>query len=116
MPLLKLETSVVLCAEKKTSLLSSLSRILAQDTGKPERYVMVVIKDGAAVMMAGGEVPGALVDVRGIGGLGGGVNKKLSESVCALLQKECGISPEAVYLNFTDVKGENWGFNNSTFG
>ena len=115
MPLLKLETSVTLGKDKKTSLLSSLSRILAQDTGKPEGYVMVVIEDGASVMMAKKECAGALVDIRGIGGLSGGVNKKLSESVCALLQEECGIPPEAVYLNFTDVKAENWGFNNSTF-
>ena len=116
MPLLKLETSVALSKEKKSSLLSSLSKIMAQDTGKPERYVMIVIEDGASVMMANAQCPGAFVDVRGIGGLIAPVNKKLSQSICTLLQKECGISPEAVYLNFSDVKAENWGFNNSTFG
>ena len=116
MPLIKLETSVKLTSEKKSSLLASLSKVLAKETGKPEPYVMVVIEDGAAVMMAGAEVDGALVDIRGIGGLGPTVNKKLSQGVCDLLKKECGISPEAVYLNFTDVKAENWGFNNSTFG
>ena len=71
MPLLQLKTSSTLSKEQKSSLLSSLSTALSQDTGKPERYVMVVIDDGAAVMMAGGEVTGAFVDVKGIGGLGG---------------------------------------------
>lgn len=116
MPLLKLETSVALSQDKKSSLLLSLSKALAQDIGKSERHVMVVIADGATVMMAGATVSGAFVDIRGIGGLSGKVNKKLSQSVCGILYKECGISPEAVYLNFTDVEAENWGFNNSTFG
>ena len=115
MPLLKLETSVAISQEKKTSLSTSLSKILAQDTGKSESHCMIVIEDGASVMMAQKQGPGAFVDIRGIGGLTGSVNRKLSRSVCTLLQKECGIPPEAVYLNFTDVKAENWGFNNSTF-
>jgi phenylpyruvate tautomerase len=116
MPLLKLETSVVLSPEKKSSLLLSLTKVLARDTGKAERHVMVVIEDGAAVMMAGQVVSGAFVDVRGIGGLTGKVNRQLSEDICTILQQECSISPEAVYLNFTDVKADNWGFNRSTFG
>jgi len=115
-PLLQLKTSVALSKDQKSALLTSLSNALSQDTGKPERYVMVVIDDGASVMMAGSEVSGAFVDVKGIGGLGGSVNKKLTQSICGILQKTCGISPETVYLNFTDVKAENWGFNNSTFG
>jgi phenylpyruvate tautomerase len=115
MPLLKLETSVALDKEKKSSLLSSLSKIVAQDTGKPEGYVMVVIRDDASIMMAKKECAAAFVDIRGIGGLNSFVNKKLSQNICSLLYNQIGVSPEAVYLNFTEFVPENWGFNNTTF-
>lgn len=116
MPLLKLETSVTLEPENKSALLASLGSVLARDTGKSAAHVMVLIADGVALSMAGKQGPGALVDVRGIGGLNASVNRKLSASVCELLQQQCEIPPGAVYLNFTELQASNWGFNGSTFG
>ena len=116
MPLLRLETSVALEPEKKSALLASLGEILARDTGKATSHVMIVIVDRVELSMAGKQCPGAFVDVRGIGGLNGGVNRKLSASVCELLQQKCGIRPGAVYLNFTELQASHWGFNGSTFG
>ena len=48
--------------------------------------------------------------------LGEDVNRKLSQQVCRLLEDSLGISPDRVYLNFTDVDAGNWGWNGSTFG
>ena len=116
MPLLKLETSVALAPEKQSALLVSLGEILARDTGKAASHVMIVIADRVEISMAGKQGPGAFVDVRGIGGLNGSVNRKLSASVCELLQQQCDIPPGAVYLNFTELQASHWGFNGSTFG
>ena len=52
MPLLKLETTVVLTDDKQQALLASLSKILAETTGKPEQYVMVTANQ-VAMQMAG---------------------------------------------------------------
>ena len=41
MPLLKLETTVVLSEEKREALLASLFKTVAETIGKPEQYVMV---------------------------------------------------------------------------
>ena len=41
MPLLKLETTVVLSEDKRPALLASLSKIVAETIGKPQRYIMV---------------------------------------------------------------------------
>jgi hypothetical protein len=41
MPLLKLETTVVLSEDKRQALLASLSKIVAETIGKPQQYVMV---------------------------------------------------------------------------
>ena len=43
MPLLKLETTVVLSDDKRQALLASLSKTVAETIGKPQQYVMVVV-------------------------------------------------------------------------
>ena len=115
MPLLRLETSVALPEDKRNALLASLSKAVAETIGKPEQYVMVSASP-AAMLMSGKPGDGAFVDLRSIGGLSDEVNRKLSHQVCKLLKDSLGISPDRVYLNFTDVDAGNWGWNGSTFG
>ncbi len=115
MPLLKLETSVALSDDKRKGLLASLSIAVAAATGKPEQYVMVTISQ-AAMVMSGKAGDTAFVDIRGIGGLGGDANRKLSQLVCKLITGSLGIPGDRIYLNFTDVPAGNWGWNGSTFG
>ena len=115
MPLLRLETTVVLSEEKRKTLLSSLSKTIAGTIGKPEQYMMVTI-DHSAILMSGKAGEAAFVEIRSIGGLGGEVNRKLSQQVCKQLNESLAISPERVYLNFIEVDAQNWGWNDSTFG
>jgi phenylpyruvate tautomerase len=115
MPLLKLETTVTLPEEKQKALLAALSKAVAATIGKPEQYVMVTASQ-AAMLMSGGPGEAAFVDIRSIGGLTGDVNRKISQQVCKLLNDSLGIALNRVYLNFTDVKANNWGWNGSTFG
>lgn len=115
MPLLKLETTVVLSEDKMKALLASLSKAVAGTIGKPEQYVMVSISQ-AAMVMSGRPGDAAFVDVRSIGGLSSDANRKLSQQICKLLNDSLGIPPERVYLNFNDVEAGNWGWNGSTFG
>jgi phenylpyruvate tautomerase PptA (4-oxalocrotonate tautomerase family) len=115
MPLLKLETTVVRSEDKWKALLVSLSNTVAETIGKPEQYVMVTASQ-AVMLMSGNPGDAAFVDVRSIGGLTGEVNRKLSQKICALLNDSLGVPENRVYLNFTDVKASNWGWNGSTFG
>jgi phenylpyruvate tautomerase PptA (4-oxalocrotonate tautomerase family) len=115
MPLLKLETTVVLSEDKRKALLVSLSKAVAETIGKPEQYVMVTASR-AAMVMSGKPGDAAFVDIRSIGGLSDDVNPRLSQQICKLLGGSLGISPDRVYLNFTDVDAGNWGWNGSTFG
>ena len=115
MPLLKLETTVVLTEDQRQALLASLSKIVAETIGKPQQYVMVAASQ-AAMQMSGSAGDAAFVDVRSIGGLTGDVNRKLSQRVCGLLHDSLGIPPNRIYLNFTEVEASQWGWNGSTFG
>ena len=114
MPLLKLQTSVLLPEDEQDTLIRALSKLLAEATGKPERYVMVLLEEGRACM-AGKMAPAAFADVRGIGGLTPEVNADISARLAALLREKLDIPAENVYLNFTDVAAENWGWNGRTF-
>ncbi len=115
MPLLKLETTVVLTEDKRQALLASLSKTVAETIGKPQQYVLVAAGQ-AAMQMSGSPGEAAFVDVRSIGGLTEDVNSKLSQKVCQLLHDSLGIPQNRIYLNFTDVEASRWGWNGNTFG
>lgn len=115
MPLLKLETSVPVAAEKKEKLILALSRILSEVTGKPEAYTMVTFGETTA-SFAGKIKSIAFADVRGIGGLAPAVNAGISREVASLLKKELNIDPENIYITFTEVPATNWGWKGGTFG
>ena len=115
MPLLKLETTFAFSDDQRQQLLASLSKTVADCIGKPEQYVMVTIGP-AAILMSGKPGDAAFVDVRSIGGLSADVNRQISQRVCALLAQSLRVPQNRVYVNFTDVKAGNWGWNGSTFG
>ena len=115
MPLLRLETTVVLPDEKQKALLAALSKAVAIAIGKPEQYVMVTASP-ASILMSGKPGDAAFVDIRSIGGLSGDVNRKLSKEVSKLLSDTLGLAPERIFLNFTDVAAGSWGWNGSTLG
>lgn len=114
MPYLKIVTNIDLPAETRPALLARLSRELAQQLGKPERYVMVEAAGGASLLFGGNDAPAAYVELKSIG-LDTARTKPLSKAVCELLQAELGIAPERVYIEFIDVPGHLWGWNGGTF-
>ena len=115
MPFIALKTSIEIPAEKREGILKNLSKIISDSTGKPEQYVMAIIENSDFIM--GGESAiAAFADVRGIGGINRDINAKITEKLCELLEKDLAISPNKVYVNFTDIPAANWGWNGSTFG
>ena len=115
MPLISLKTSINIPENKKEALLTDLTKIVAESTGKPEQYIMAIVEK-ADFMMGGHPSMAAFADIRGIGGINRETNIKISEKLCALIENRLSISPERVYINFTDIPASNWGCNGSTFG
>jgi len=115
MPLMKMEISVKVSAEKKEKLMLSLSGILSGITGKPEAYTMVTLSE-TTISMGKKTTPAAYADVRGIGGFSQKVNAAISKEVAELLKTELNIAPENIYITFTNVAATDWGWNGGTFG
>ncbi|KAG5263522.1 hypothetical protein AALO_G00265740 [Alosa alosa] len=89
---------------------------LAKLMGKPAQYIAVHINGDQMMMFGGKPDPCALCSLVSIGKIGGAQNKQYSKLLCGLLNKHLGISPDRIYINFTDMAAENVAWNNSTFG
>lgn len=112
MPLIKL--TVPDATQNPQAVLAGASKIVAAATGKPETYVMAVLEQGT-FFMRGQSCAGAFAEVRGIGKIEQKINDRISREICALLEKELAIPASNIYLNFTDMAGQNWGTASGTF-
>lgn len=115
MPYLKLNTNVVIEAEQSSQLLAEFSRLLAKETGKPERYVMVELTGGNAMLFAGSADPLAYVECKSIG-LSKAQASSLSAAIASLLHQRLSLAQDRVYIEFSSCPAEFWGWNGSTFG
>ena len=115
MPLLKLRTNVSIASDKTPPLMSELSQLLASETGKPERYVMVEIEGDRNMLFGGSPDPLAYVECKSIG-LSAVQAKSLSQSISEVLNAQLQINVDRVYIEFSNCPAEFWGWNGSTFG
>lgn len=115
MPYLKLSTNVEVDEEQSPQLLAELSQLLAKETGKPERYVMVEVKGGKAMLFGGSAEPLAYLECKSIG-LSTGQAKALATSIPQLLAARLSLKPDRIYIEFSNCPAEFWGWNGSTFG
>jgi phenylpyruvate tautomerase PptA (4-oxalocrotonate tautomerase family) len=115
MPYLKLTTNLPVAKQQSPKLLSQLSTLMAQETGKPERYVLVEMQENNAMLFAGTDAPLAYLECKSIG-LTANQAKSLSAAISRILADELQINCDRVYIEFSNNPGEYWGWNGSTFG
>lgn len=115
MPYLKLKTNVALTGQQSPQLLDELSKLMAKETGKPERYVLVEMRENNIMLFAGTDAPLAYLECKSIG-LSSAQAKSLSAGIARVLNDKLRISGDRVYIEFSNNSGEYWGWNSSTFG
>jgi phenylpyruvate tautomerase len=115
MPYLKLNTNVAIANQQAPKLLSDLSKLMAQETGKPERYVLVELVENKAMLFAGMASPLAYLECKSIG-LSASQAKSISAAVCKLLKESLQVDGDRIYIEFGNCPAEFWGWNGSTFG
>ncbi len=87
---------------------------MRQTLGKPEDFMMVSLEETRPLIMGGDSGPAAFLDLRSIG-LPEGAQEELSRKLCDLLAISTNLPPDRVYINFQDVKREDWAWNSKTF-
>ncbi|GER54436.1 macrophage migration inhibitory factor family protein [Striga asiatica] len=104
MPCLNISTNVSLDGVDTSAVLSEASSTVAKVIGKPEAYVMVVLKGSVPIAFGGTEQPAAYGELVSIGGLTSDVNKKLSGAIASILESKLSIPKNRFYLKFYDTK------------
>lgn len=115
MPYVKLSTNVTITNDKSPQLLRTLSKSIAEITGKSENYVMVELRGDRQMCFAGSSDPLAYVECKSIG-LTPAQAKALSASVSDTLNNDLHIPANRVYIEFSNCPANFWGWNGSTFG
>ena len=113
MPLIQINTSAASVLQDQNLLQKNISKLIANLTGKPENYVMTMIQLDTMMTFAGSDEPCCFIGVKSIGSL---EPVAMSKALCELISSSSNINMNRVYIEFTDVKASNWGFNGSTFG
>ena len=113
MPFIQVNTSSKSVVENEYLLQKDISKLVADLTGKPENYVMTLIKLDNRMTFAGSDEPCCFIQVKSIGSLN---PSSMSRSLCDLIASKTNINMNRIYIEFIDVESSNWGFNGSTFG
>lgn len=114
MPFLKIQLNRSLSQDQTQRILSLASQKVAKELNKPESYVMVALSGDGNMLFAGTDEPTAYVELKSIG-LPSVAIRSLSKMLSSILQEQAGVDPGRVYIEFTDIKGANWGWNGGTF-
>jgi phenylpyruvate tautomerase PptA (4-oxalocrotonate tautomerase family) len=114
MPYLRIQTNQAVDTNAQQLLLDSASRLVAEQLGKSERYVMVAFESNPAMRFAGDDAPLAYAELKSIG-LDEAQTPALSAALCHLMEEQLGVSPQRIYIEFADASRRMWGWNGGTF-
>ena len=112
MPFIQINTSSKSVLDNDL-LQKEISKMIADLTGKPENYVMTMIQSNSQMTFAGSDEPCCFIKLKSIGSL---TPSSMSKSLCELIASKTNIQANRIYIEFSDVKASNWGFNGSIFG
>ncbi len=113
MPYLKIQTNQTIAPDEAETLLSEASKLVAEELGKPESYVMVSLAPPVPMLFAGSNEPTAYLELKSIG-LPESRTADLSKALCHLMAN-LNIDPNRVYIEFADAPRTMWGWDGRTF-
>ena len=114
MPLLSIETNQPADDSSVAQLIGTASRLVADQLGKPERYVMVRFNHNPAMRFAGDDAPLAYLELKSIG-LSDAQTADLSSALCNLMEEGLRVPRDRVYIEFASAPRKLWGWNGGTF-
>lgn len=114
MPVLNIETNQSIPQQRLPGLLAAASKIVAEQLGKPEAYVMVRFNQNPTMLFAGSDDPLAFLQLKSIG-LRDSATAELSAMLCGFIEDELAVPRSRIYIEFIDAPRKMWGYNGTTF-
>jgi phenylpyruvate tautomerase PptA (4-oxalocrotonate tautomerase family) len=114
MPTLIIQTNVEIPSERRKVILEAISASVAEQLGKPESYVMVVLRTNPDMIFGADDSPMAYLELKSLG-LPEDRTSALSKTFCGLMDKHFGIPPRRTYIEFASPPRHLFGWNSGTF-
>jgi phenylpyruvate tautomerase len=114
MPYLKIQSNRELDAAQGKEFIKQASNLVAEQLGKPERYVMVALEPPVPMVFAGSDDPTVFMELKSIG-LSESQTPALSDALSELANTTLGVDKDRVYIEFADAPRKMWGWNGATF-
>ena len=114
MPLFEVRTYQKPSKEETAVIASELSRVCSSLLRKSEDFVMVNIQVDQMLLFAGTDEPAAFGELRSIK-LPIDETNILAARICSFLSERLDITENRLYLSFTDIDRQNWGWNGKNF-
>lgn len=114
MPYLKIQSNRELDAAQGQEFIKQASSLVAEQLGKPERYVMVALEPPVPMVFAGSDAPAVFMELKSIG-LSESQTPGLSTALCELAKDTLGVDQDRIYIEFADAPRKMWGWNGATF-
>jgi phenylpyruvate tautomerase len=114
MPVLKLQTNLAVVGQQAETMLRQASAAAAELLGKPERYVVAILEADTPMTFGGTTAPAAYLELKSIG-LPRERTPELSRKLTDLVAGGLGVSPDRIYIEFSDSERDLWGWNGATF-
>ncbi len=114
MPLLSIVTNVTVSQESREEILVAASTTVSEMLGKPKKYVMVHLVDGAALRLGGSGDPACLMRLKSLG-LPEENTKVFSSKLCDFADGHLGIDSDRTYIEFVNPPRHMWGYDRRTF-
>ncbi|KRY78328.1 Macrophage migration inhibitory factor -like protein [Trichinella pseudospiralis] len=114
MPIFTLNTNVK-ATDVPSDFLSSTSALLADILSKPESYVAVHLNTDQQLTFGGNTSPAAFGSLMSIGGIEASRNRDHSTKLFDHINKKLGIPKNRMYIHFVNLRGNDVGWNGTTF-
>ena len=114
MPTLKIQTNGEIPTQRRKVILEAASSTVAEQLGKPESYVMVILETNRDMLFAAHDAPLAYLELKSLG-LPEDTTPALSAALCRFMKQHFGIPPERIYIEFASPPRHLFGWNGKTF-
>ncbi|XP_052174084.1 uncharacterized protein LOC127789262 [Diospyros lotus] len=103
MPCVDISTNVSLEAVDTDLIFSQTTKAVASIIGKPETFVMVLLKGSVAISFGGNKEPAAFAEVASMGGINSAVKKQLIAAIGTILQDNLCVPRSRFFLKVFDT-------------
>jgi phenylpyruvate tautomerase PptA (4-oxalocrotonate tautomerase family) len=117
MPFVNYMLSSRVAEEMAVRLKKQTAELIRKYADKEEQWLLIRCAGEQLFYFKGSRVQnGGVVEVKLVGTLKAESKREIVRGITAMLAKELGTQADSLYVIFTEVKGEDWGWNNDTFG